>query len=396
MMWDEFLSTSLPSQKDERFKYADLTFLRGLNLSPIAKNTKMGKSIHENHLSSITLVFINGYFHPECSQLSGVPEGMHICDKNEANQQHADLLQLFSQENQDPFANLNQSQINDGVFIHLDDDCIVATPVHLLFIAAADQAYITHPQHYILLGKRSKVTVFEEYDSFSSLPYMHNGVINIITQDEAVLTSYKLQNESSQAVHIANTHVEQHANSQTSFTNISIGGRFARDNLNIKLQSSGATCKTSGFYHLQQDNQYIDHHVDVEHRAPYSFSEMLYKGIVDKKSRAVFNGRVLVTEGAQKIQAYQANHNLLLSSDAEVYAKPELEIYADDVKCKHGATIGQIDEEALFYLRSRGIERHEAMHILLEGFTLEIIQRIADPTLKQHVQAKLAGINYAG
>ena len=206
-----------------------------------------------------------------------------------------------------------------------------------------------------------------------------------MVEEAAQLDYYKIQQEGKQAAHIAHTFIQQKQDSSVSAMNFSTGAQFARDDLIISLKESGAECKTSGFYHLFYDNQYIDNHIDIDHVAPRSHSEMLFKGILDHKSRAVFNGRLHVTEGAQKILAYQANHNLLLSNDAEVYSKPELEIYADDVKCKHGATTGQIDQDALFYLQSRGIPHQEAMGMLLQGFAEEVTEKIKLPAVKMRV-----------
>ena len=157
------------------------------------------------------------------------------------------------------------------------------------------------------------------------------------------------------------------------------------------LKESGADCHTAGFYRLKTDKQYIDNHITIDHIAPFTSSEMLYKGILENKSRAVFNGRLHVGNQAKKILAYQAHHNLLLSNKAEVYTKPELEIYADDVKCKHGATTGQLDHDALFYLQSRGINRSEAMNMLLKGFAGDIMQRVIHPDIKAHIEKMVSG-----
>ena len=168
-------------------------------------------------------------------------------------------------------------------------------------------------------------------------------------------------------------------------TQFNMGADFARDDVAITLQQTGAKCHTSGFYHTSRDNQYVDHHVDVLHAAAHTQSDMLYKGIIDKKSRAVFNGRLHVAAGAQKIQAVQGNHHLLLSASGEAYSKPELEIYADDVKCRHGATTGQLDQDALFYLRARGIPYKEAVHILLKSFAEDVLQRIQDKAIQEQI-----------
>ncbi len=218
---------------------------------------------------------------------------------------------------------------------------------------------------------------------------MMNVVTHMNLGKEAQFDYCKIQTESNQAIHVAHTFIQQRQDSKATLTYFSTGGAFARDEVMVKLLEPGADCRTGGFYHLNEDNQYIDYHVDIDHVAPRSQSEMLYKGILDKKSRAVFNGRLYVGKNAQKILAYQANHNLLLSKTAEVYSKPELEIYADDVKCKHAASTGQIDQEALFYLRSRGISHQDALTILLRGFTQDILERITHPGIRMRIEERL-------
>ena len=218
---------------------------------------------------------------------------------------------------------------------------------------------------------------------------MMNMMTTIHVAKNAKMQHYKIQQEGRKAVHLASHFVHQQQNSTFSHVNFSSGALFARDDLVVQLLESGAECHTGGFYHLRYDQQFIDNHVVINHVAAHSNSDMLYKGIMENKSRAVFNGRLHVEKNAQKILAYQANHNLLLSKDAEVYSKPELEIYADDVKCKHGATTGQLDEQALFYMRSRGIPRHEALSILLQGFAEEIMQRITHEGIRRRVQEAL-------
>ncbi len=207
----------------------------------------------------------------------------------------------------------------------------------------------------------------QDYISLSTATHFHHITTIIHTAAESALEVVKQQRENPQAIHMENYFIQQQQDSRVDLTQINLGAAFARDDVAVTLQAAGAKCYTSGFYHTTRDNQYVDHHIDVLHQAAHTESDMLYKGIIDKKSRAVFNGRLHVAAGAQKIQAVQGNHHLLLSAQAEAYSKPELEIYADDVKCRHGATTGQIDQDALFYLRARGIPQTEAIGILLKS-----------------------------
>jgi len=390
-----FLQNGLPTRKQERWKYADLSFLttKQFTLATRATEDELCDVVHQHRLQkgdSILLVFANGYFMPALSDMTKLPPQVIACSMHEAMQTQSELVQAHGMLTDHPtqlaFANLNAAVSTDGLFLHVPDNCEVPVALHLLFITVGNQEHISYPRHLFVMGEHSKLTLLEEHFSFAAHAYMLNAVTTVVVGKSAALTHYKIQQDGKQGVHIAHTFVYQQQDSTTSFLNFSLGAQFARDDLVIKLQGAGADCKTGGFYRLHADNQYIDHHVDIEHQAPRSSSEMVYKGVLDNRSRAVFNGRLHVNQGAEKTLAHQANHNLLLSNTAEVYSKPELEIYADDVKCKHGATIGQLDQEALFYLCSRGIARDEAVAMLLQGFADEIARRVTHAGIKLRVQ----------
>ncbi|TAK76239.1 MAG: Fe-S cluster assembly protein SufD [Gammaproteobacteria bacterium] len=382
MNWDTFIKTSLPTRKHERFKYADFSFLTKQTFEPATRIDPeiLLDAINHHRLrrgESILLVTVNGYFIPALSDIHKLPRGVITQSINE-------LMPIDAKKY--PFASLNSASRTDSVFFHFPDHCELSMPIHLLSLAVSEATFAAHPAYFFVLGEKSKLTVIEEYFSYLDQAHLLNTMTTFILNRQAELTHYKIQQEGKQAIHLAHTFVQQKQDSQASFTSFSFGSAFARDEIAVTLQEPGASCRTAGFYHADRDQQYIDHHVDIVHAAPNSQSDMLYKGLVENRSRAVFNGKLQVEKGAQKILAHQANHNLLLSPDAEVYSKPELEIYADDVKCKHGATTGQLDQEALFYLRSRGIEEAEARAILLAGFSEEIMQRITHPGIKLRVQ----------
>jgi len=397
--WETFLEKGLPTFKNERWKYTDLSFLKNKRFSAAqrADADSLIDSIPQNRLQrcdSIMLVLVNGYFMPVLSDLHKLPEGVIARGMRDSARDHLDLIKANLQETIDPnlypFARVNAEILTDGLFFYLPDNTELKQPLHVVSIVSSADEFVAHQRHIFILGKNSKMTLLEEhYSQTTDRAYMMNIVNTIVVGKSAVLDHYKLQLESKQAVHMAHTFIRQKQDSNVSFTDFSTGAAFARDEVVVKLQEPGAACRTGGFYRLQQDNQYIDHHIDIDHIAPRSNSEMLFKGILDNKSRAVFNGRLHVEKDAQKITAYQANHNLLLSNNAEVYSKPELEIYADDVKCKHGATTGQLDQDALFYMRARGIEQSEAMNILLQGFAGEILERVTHPGIKLRVQELL-------
>lgn len=394
-----FLQQGLPTKYHERWKYADLSFLSNQAfVNPVKVDVDhFQETIQQCRLrrgESILLVFVDGQFIPSYSDLNKLPQEVIACDLLQATKIHAELIRdaytAAIDTKQYPFASLNAAMTESGLFFYMPPHCQLTAPLHLLSLVTDQDKLIVHPRHVFMLREASNLSIVEEHFSHAETMYMVNQLTSLFVGKEAKLDYCKIQHEGKFATHIANTFIQQAQNSSVKLTNFSTGALFARDDISVTLKESGADCSTAGFYRLDQDNQYIDYHIDIEHAAARTNSEMLFKGILDKKSRAVFNGRLAVEQGAQKILAYQANHNLLLSKEAEVYSKPELEIYADDVKCKHGATTGQIDEDALFFLRSRGIDKSRAMNMLLQAFADEITSRVTHAATHLRVQELLA------
>ncbi len=392
------LQQGLPTRKNERWKYSDLSCLakHELTASTLGTSDLNIDNYRLQHAASILLVLVNGCFAPQLSDLHRIPPQAVITSLQTAKQEHADLLHQHWPDQKEhllyqdhPFAALNAAAFIDGLFLYLPDHCQLSSPLHLLSIST-DAFFAAHPRHLFILGKQAKLSLIEEYQAPSGKSYLMNTVTNFILKDEARLDYCKLQNEHRDALHFAHTTLKLAHDSHASLSNFSLGSRFARDDVMVHLQAPGSQCKTSGFYRLNHDDQYIDHHISISHEAAHTQSDMNYKGILHHKSRAVFNGRLHVSKDAQKTVAHQANHNLLLSPQAEIYTKPELEIHADDVKCKHGATIGQLDQDALFYLCSRGILHNDAIDMLLQGFADDIFQQIADPAINKHIKEKVA------
>jgi Fe-S cluster assembly protein SufD len=395
--WDAFQCAGLPARQNERWKYADLNFLhhKQYTLADKTEATHLEDAIQQHRLQreeNILLVMVNGYFIPALSDMNKLPPGVIACTLSEAIQKHPDIIQSNGLHQIDaskyPFGSLNAALFVDGLYLQIPDHCEVIHTIHLLSLMTGEEEKITHPRHMVILGKQSKVTLFDEYFSSPEQMYMVNSVTTVHVSDNAKLNYYKAQQSSAHVVQMTYTLIRQQKNSNVTWMDFNLGGTFARDDIFVDLQEAGADCRTAGFYRIV--NGQLDHHIDIQHKAPCSYSEMLYKGIVDRKARAVFNGRLHVAKDAQKITAYQANHHLLISNVAEAYSKPELEIYADDVKCKHGATTGQLDNEALFYLRSRGIPHAEAVNILLQGFSEEIVQRITHPGIQMRIREMLS------
>lgn len=411
---EAFRQAGLPTRKNERWKYAEMAVVENrdwtaglaadsqpapdfIQSRPLSSEDSLllAQAIHQHRLqdASHLLVLVNGHFMPQLSDISALPANVIACGLAQALQQHPELVRSYWLNELDavryPFAALNAAVFSDGLFLHVPENCELAQPVHLLSISVGSHEFTAHPQHLIVVGANGRLQLVDEYASLTDHPYAMNVVTTAHLEKNARLEYCKIQRENGQAVHLAHHFLHQKQDSMAALTDFSIGGRFARNETIVKLLEQGADCRTAGLYRLRNDLQYIDNHVDIYHAAPRSHSEMLYKGILDKKSRAVFNGRLHVDRQCQKISAFQANHNLLLTNDAEVYSKPELEIYADDVKCKHGATTGQLDQDALFYLRSRGVTHAEAVSILLRGFAEEITKSVAHPGIRTRLQELL-------
>jgi Fe-S cluster assembly protein SufD len=266
---------------------------------------------------------------------------------------------------------------------------VVKNPIHLLFIHTEQDAFMTHPRNVIIVGKNSQVTIVEEHVARNAKQYFTNVVTDIHAAANARVNYYKMQDNDFTATHIANIFIEQQKSSHVNTFSFSKGARLSREDLTVWQQEEASETYLHGLYMTTCDQQHMDHHLHVDHLAAFGKSSMLYKGVLDKKSQAVFNGKVHVHPATKQIHAHQENHNLLLSKEAEMNTKPELEIYAEDVKCTHGATVGQLDSEALFYLLSRGIGKNEAHAMLLRGFTEEIFGRIEDEPVRSYLQKRM-------
>ncbi len=385
--WHDFIEQQLPTSKNEAWKYVDFSHLKK---SSFQLSVKQDKKIEMAAIAAlrmedtVNLIFVDGFFNEALSDQ--LPTGC-VFSRGKNHATFSQYLNATLDAKKFPFANLNRAIFSDDFVLTVADNATIARPLHFVFVGS-QKDIISHPRRLITMGRNSHLTISEEYVSLTDAAYMTNIVTHIDVNQDATLRYAKVQNENAKAFHVAATFVQQHKNSETHFNQFSRGGLLQRDDLYVSLLETGASCHTAGFYQLHTDNQCVDHHVDIMHLAGSTESEMLYKGILDKKSKSIFNGKLYVEKNAQKITAYQANHNLLMSSNAEVYSKPELEIYADDVKCKHGATTGQIDLDALFYLRSRGISETEALEMLLAGFAREIFDRIENQPIRKRIESR--------
>jgi Fe-S cluster assembly protein SufD len=390
-----FEELGFPTTDDEEWKYT--------NVAPIAKSkfelpsltsqesahplddAQLEPFLYEEARHS-RLVFVNGIYREELSSQDALPEGIVVANLSAALQ--SDLAGVLREQlarsadyNKNAFAALNTALNSDGAFVFIPKGVRVESPIHLLFLstgraAAAVEPSVSFPRVLIACAEGSEATIIESYASVEEdAVYWTNAVVEIVLADNARLEHYKLQRESVQAFHTATTVAELGRSSSFNSTTITMGSALARHDINIILDHEGAECWVDGLY-VVGTGQHADTHSVIDHRQAHCTSHQLYKGILDGKSRAVFNGKVFVREGAQKTDAMQTNRNLLLSDEARVDTKPQLEIFADDVKCAHGATVGQLEEEELFYLVSRGLRPELARNLLTYGFAEEVINKI--------------------
>jgi Fe-S cluster assembly protein SufD len=331
--------------------------------------------------TGIQLVFVNGRFAAELSSLPDLPKGMIVCSLTEALEKHADLVEphlaRYANASREPFAALNTAFLVEGAFIYLPKGTLVKEPVHLLFVSTAkgEQPTVSHPRSLVIAGANSQIQILESYAGWSSEVYFTNAVTEILADENAFVDHYKLQRESLGAFHIGTVQVHLNRSANVSTQSISMGGALVRNHVNAVLNGEGGEATLNGLY-LVNGTQHVDNHTCLDHAKPHCASHELYKGILDGRARGVFNGRIIVRPDAQKTDSKQTNKNLILSEEALVNTNPQLEIYADDVKCTHGATIGQLDADSLFYLRSRGIDLESARHMLTYAFAGDFIHRI--------------------
>jgi Fe-S cluster assembly protein SufD len=392
-----FEQLGFPRTDDEEWKYT--------NVAPIARGSfepateAQAASVAELDAARLEpflyeearrsrLVFTNGIYRPELSSLEALPSGVVALNISDAlKSEHAETLReqlaRSAEYNENAFTALNTAFLSQGVFLFIPEGVRVESPIHLLFLSTprAEESAVTFPRVLLVAGLGSEATVIESYASTGEGVYWTNAVVEIVLADAARLEYYKVQRESQQAFHIATTVAELGRASSLDSTTIMMGAALARHDIFVRFKQEGAEAWVDGLY-VVGTGQHSDTHSLIDHRAPHCTSHQLYKGILDGKSRAVFNGKVFVHEGAQQTDAMQKNKNLLLSSEARVDTKPQLEIFADDVKCAHGATVGQLEEEELFYLISRGLSPELARNLLTYGFAEEVIAKIKIESIK--------------
>jgi len=337
-----------------------------------------------------TIVFVNGVYAPELSSLDSVPEGVRISDLATAIKQGDPLverhLSKIAPYELHAFTALNTAFAVDGAVVRIAKEFDVDRPIHVVFVSDALAAKTqTNPRTLIVAERHSKATVIESYVSSGEASYFTNAVTEVLLEDGANLSHLKIQRESPRALHVGTIEAEQRRDSHYQSFSFSTGAALARTNIYTTLNGDGAGATLNGLYMLDGE-QHCDHQTRIEHAQPNCFSRELYKGVLDGASHGVFNGKVYVHPIAQKTDGKQTNNVLLLSERAQVDTKPQLEIFADDVKCTHGATVGRIDQTALFYMKSRGINNELARRLLTYAFAAEVLETIEVDVVKQRLE----------
>jgi Fe-S cluster assembly protein SufD len=393
----KFSELSFPTIKDEEWKYTNITPLFKHSFKPAAsiseiENAQVDQFTFDD-LKGYLVVFVNGIYSKDLSRLENLPKEVVISSLEDAiNSYHLAVQKYFSKYadyKQHIFTSLNTAFTKDGAFIHIPDGKILEDPVHILFITNSNgEKILSQPRNLFSVGKNSQVKILEHFVSIDHGIYFTNSVSEISAGDNAVVDHLKLQEESKNAFHIHRIEVEQERNSNFTSHSISLGGCISRNDVNVRFNGEGGEGTLNGLY-LTDGDQLYDTHTMIDHAKPHCTSHEHYKGILDNKSRAVFNGKVMVRKDAQKTNAFQENNNIILSAEALVNTKPQLEIFADDVKCTHGATIGQLDMDSMFYLKSRGIGRETARAILIHAFASDIIKTIPLNPVKRYIESIL-------
>ena len=397
--FDQFEQAGFPNIKQEEWKYTNVTSIAKANFAPVltgngtvlTRDGGLTPFIYEEARHS-RLVFVNGMFRQDLSSTSALPNSVVAMDLREAlrSSQYEQTVREYLEHPvlANGFAALNTALFTSGLFLKIPRGVSIETPIHLLFIgegAAEESPPAAFPRVMVVVEENSSAAIIESYASPQDDDvYLTNAIVDLSLADGARLQHYKIQRESMGAFHVATTRAELGPNSTYNTTTINFGAALSRHDIRVQMDHEGAECSVDGLY-MVDGSQHTDTHSVIDHRQPHCTSQQLYKGILDGKSRAVFNGKVFVRHDAQQTDARQTNKNLLLSTDARVDTKPQLEIFADDVKCTHGAAVGQLDEEELFYLESRGINPSLARNMLTYGFAGEVIEKIGIESIRREL-----------
>ena len=392
--FDRFSATGFPTTRDEDWRFTNISAIVRTNFQ-LNRNghrlpTKQQVESYRIAGTVCQLTFVDGRFLPQLSSPAALPKGVTVAGLAaqlvSKPQQVKPHLGRYLNTQRDPFAALNTAFLEDGGFVQIAKNTVLEEPIHLLFISTAHEApTMSHPRNLIVVEEGSQATIIEEYVSLGGGETLCNTATELVAGDGAVVSHYMIERESVEAFNVSTLRMEQGRNASIASYSVLIGGALVRNNVHPVLAGEGGECFISGLF-IGNGSQHLDNYMLVEHAQPHCGSRQFYNGILGGSAHGVFHGRIVVHKDAQKTDAKQTNRNLLLSDQAQIDTKPQLEIYADDVKCTHGATIGQIEENALFYLRSRGIDEASARRLLVLAFASECLDRMKEGPARNHVE----------
>jgi Fe-S cluster assembly protein SufD len=400
----KFEELGFPNKKLENWKYTSLNRVIKEDYTVFSKKKNVldfekVKDYFIDNIESHKIVFVDGFFDPFLSQTSH--DGMDICIMSAAlnKSKYSETIKKYfnkSANSEDSLTSLNTAFSKEGVYIHIPKNIILEKPIEVIHFATGNEAALMlQPRNLVVVEQNSEVEIIESHQSLTVNPIFTNSVTEIFAEKNAKINYYKIQNDVITASLIDNTYISQKRDSNVKVHTFSFGGKLTRNNLNFYQNAQSINSTMNGVTIIDFD-QLVDHHTLVHHANPNCESHQDYKGIFSGKSTGVFNGKIIVDKIAQKTNAFQQNNNILLDNNSTINSKPQLEIFADDVKCSHGCTIGQLDQDALFYLRARGIPKKEAKALLTYAFANNVLESVNIPELKYKVKkiiAKKLGVN---
>jgi Fe-S cluster assembly protein SufD len=397
--WQRFLSLGFPTTRDEEWRFTSVAPIAERDFSlPARLSAATPIDVSQFRLPSslaAELVFVNGRYVPALSRQGKLANGSRVESLAQSlaagGSEVESHLARIAPSDRHPFVALNTAFLDDGAYIRVPAGSILEDPIHVLFVATDENGgrpIMSHPRLLVVLGPNSQASIVETYAGFAGAHYFTNTVAEVVLGENAVLDHCKLQYESADAYHVGALHVQAQRSGTSTFHSISMGGALVRNDVVAVLDGEGAECTLNGLY-VADARRLVDHHTTIDHARPHCGSREIYKGILAGQAQGVFNGKIIVRPDAQKTDAKQTNRALLLSEDAVINTKPQLEIFANDVKCTHGAAVGQLDDEALFYLRSRGLGDRAARHLLIQAFAADVLNRVPIDAVRSGVEDRL-------
>jgi Fe-S cluster assembly protein SufD len=387
-----FCEAGFPTTHDEDWRFTNVSAIARTPFELPAESIVSARELSHFQVpgAACQLVFVNGRFARELSSVDELPEGVAVHGLAQQIESKAGTLESqlgrYLNTQRDAFSALNTAFAEDGAYVHVPKGAVVNAPIFLLFVStASEKPLMTNPRNLVIVEQEAQATIVEDYLSIGESTALSNTATELVVGENAMVSHYMIEREHHQAFNISTLRIQQERSANVSSHSVLLGGGLVRNNVHPVLAGEGGECLINGLF-IGRGRQHLDNYMLVEHASPHCGSRQFYNGILDDHAHGVFHGRIVVHKDAQKTDAKQTNRNLLLSDDAQIDTKPQLEIYADDVKCTHGATIGQIEENALFYLRSRGIDEVSARKLLLLAFASECMDRMQPSAAREHVQ----------